>query len=856
MTATVTSAPPIPTVSVVICCYTVERWAQIVDAITSVLTQTQPAAEVVLVVDHSTELADRARGLEGIRIVESDGPRGLSGARNTGVDASTSDIVAFLDDDAVAEPDWLERLTEEYADPAVLGVGGHVDPAWATGRPRWFPPEFDWVIGCSHSGLPRTTAAVRNFVGANMSFRRSVLATVGGFRPELGRVGQRPVGCEETELCIRAAAAFPQGVLLHDPRAKVRHHVPSERATWSYFRSRCYSEGLSKATVARVAGRTAALSSERDYVRRVLPHGLLAGGRRGAAVVAGLAATSFGYAVGRALPHRQTVLAHLPVVAALLVWALSLPSVDLDAMTDLGLVSVLPVAFWIALVTILCGAVITIHRRLVPAGYLLALIVVLHGTPTLLYGTLRYSWAWKHIGIVDYIDRHAAVNPNIETLNAYHAWPGFFALNAELTKASGVATLSYAGWAPVVNTALMLVPLWLIFDHFSNDRRRVWFALLLFVLGNWIGQEYFSPQAFAYVLHLTVLAICLRRLGPTARRHRRALIGIVLLLMLAIVSSHQLTPFMLLSALTLLVLIRQVRPVWLPLALAGLTGAWIYLMATQFLGQNLYWIVESIGRPASNTQTTFVDLSQAGPEQRLVLLADRGLTACLGILAIAGAVRLRRAAAPIRVSAVLAISPLPLLAMNSYGGEMLFRIYLFALPFCALLAAGFVYSPRPARWSLPVALICVLAIAAAFTLAYYGKERANRFTPDEVAASTWLYAHAPRDSLVVAATANFPWAFTHYEDYRYEFLENLPPNRKPLAASAPLTAIEEVAGPPSRTAVYVVLTKSQQVSVRYTGVLPANAVPRLDDVLAGTKGYRVAFRNQDATIYVRPGVAR
>ena len=856
MTSTVTSAPAIPTVSVVICCYTVERWAQIVDAIASVQTQTQPAAEIVLVVDHSTELAERTRGLEGIRVVESDGPRGLSGARNTGVEASTSDVVAFLDDDAAAEPDWLERLTEEYVDPGVLGVGGHVDPAWASGRPGWFPPEFDWVIGCSHSGLPKTTEAVRNFVGANMSFRRSVLAKVGGFRPELGRIGRRPVGCEETELCIRAAAAFPEGVLLHDPQAKVRHHVPVDRATWKYFRSRCYSEGLSKATVARLAGRRTALSSERDYVRRVLPRGLLAGGRRAAAIVTGLAATSFGYAVGRALPHRRTLLAHLPVVAALLVWALSLPSVDLDAMTDLGLVSVLPVGFWIALATILCGAVITNHRRLVPAGYLLALIVVLHGTPALLYGTLRYSWAWKHVGIVDYIVRHGAVNPNIETLSAYHAWPGFFALNAELTKASGVATLSYAGWAPVVNTALMLVPLWLIFDHLSGDRRRVWFALLLFVLGNWIGQEYFSPQAFTYVLHLTVLAVCLRRLGPSAGRHRRILVGIVLLLMLTIVSSHQLTPFMLLSALTLLVSLRQVRPIWLPVALAGLTGSWIYLMASEFLGQNLYWIVESIGRPASNTQTTFVDLTQAGPEQRLVLLADRGLTAGLGVLAIAGALRLWRARAPIRVSAVLALSPLPLLVMNSYGGEMLFRVYLFALPFVALLAAGFVYSPRPARWSLPVAMICALATAAAFGLAYYGKERANRFTPDEVAASTWLYGHAPKGSLVVAATANFPWAFTHYEDYRYEFLENLPPNRKPLAATAPLTVLDEVAGPPSRTPVYVVLTKSEQTSVRYTGVLPPDAVPRIDEVLAGAMGYRVAFRNADATIYLRPGVAR
>ncbi|MGZ0145909.1 glycosyltransferase [Kribbella sp. WER1] len=849
MTAVI-SAPPIPTVSVVICCYTLDRWQQIVEAIASVQAQTQPAAEIILVVDHSPDLAAQAFTLDGVRVVESDGPRGLSGARNSGVAVSTSDIVAFLDDDAFAAPDWLERLTDEYADPDVLGVGGHVEPDWESSRPAWFPPEFDWVVGCSHSGLPRATEAVRNFVGANMSFRRSVFTQVGGFRPDLGRVGRRPVGCEETELCIRAAAAFPHGVLLHHPQAKVRHHVPAERATWSYFRSRCYSEGLSKAVVSRLTGRTAALSSERDYVRRVLPRGLLVR-RRALPLVAGLATTAIGYVAGQVLARRRTLIAHVPLVAALLVWALSLGSVNVNAMTDLGLVSVLSIGYWIAFVTILVTTVVLIHRRRSPAGYLLGLILVIHGTPQLLYGTLRYSWAWKHVGIVDYILRHGAVDPSIPALNAYHAWPGFFALSAVLTKASGIPTLSYAGWAPVVNTALVLLPLWLIFDHLAKDRRRVWFAMLLFVLCNWIGQEYFSPQAFAYILYLTVLAICLRHLGPTAKRQRLGFLGIVLLLMVAIASSHQLTPFMLLSALSMLVLIRKIRPFVLPIALAAITVVWISSMAGAFLGQNLYWIVESIGRPASNTQTTFVDLSQAGPDQQLVLYADRGLTAGIGLLAVLGAFRLRHARAPILTTSVLAFSPLPLLVMNSYGGEMLFRVYLFALPFLALLAAGLVYAPRPARWSLPVAIVCVLATASAFCLAYYGKERANRFTPAEVTASNWLYAHAPRGSTIVGATANFPWAFTHYEYYDYEFLENLPAARKPLAASSPVSAINEVAGTPSGTPVYVVLTASEQTAVRYTGVLPATTVPRIDAVLAHTPGYRVAYRNADTTIYLR-----
>jgi hypothetical protein len=220
------------------------------------------------------------------------------------VAASTGDVVAFLDDDAVAEPDWLRRLAAEYADPTVLGVGGHVEPLWESHRPQWFPPEFDWVVGCAHTGMPSETASVRNLIGANMSFRREVLATVGGFRADLGRVGSRPAGCEETELCIRAAQEFPDGVLRYQPKAMVRHNVSTARGTWRYFRARCYAEGLSKATVARLTGGQRALTSERDYVRRVLPRGLVAAAARahptrGLALVTGLSTTVAGYVVGR-----------------------------------------------------------------------------------------------------------------------------------------------------------------------------------------------------------------------------------------------------------------------------------------------------------------------------------------------------------------------------------------------------------------------------------------------------------------------------------------------------------------------------------------------------------------------------
>jgi GT2 family glycosyltransferase len=300
-------------VTVVICAYTERRWAQIGRAVASVRAQRRPAEELVLVVDHNPGLLERARtAFPELTVVPSAGPRGLSGARNTGVARARGDLVAFLDDDAEAEPDWLATLLPHYRDPAVLAVGGRAVPAWAGARPRWLPPEFDWVVGCSFTGQPAGAAPVRNVIGCNMSFRRSILDGTSGFHPGLGRVGRTPVGCEETELCIRIRRAHPGGVVLYEPAALVRHRVDADRATWRYFRRRCFSEGRSKAVVARLAGTADALSAERAYTHRTLPDGVRRGLRevrsgdragllRSGAIVAGLLVTAAGYASAQAL---------------------------------------------------------------------------------------------------------------------------------------------------------------------------------------------------------------------------------------------------------------------------------------------------------------------------------------------------------------------------------------------------------------------------------------------------------------------------------------------------------------------------------------------------------------------------
>jgi polysaccharide pyruvyl transferase WcaK-like protein len=300
----------LPTISVVTAAFAMERWDGLCQAVASVMAQTVKVLETIVVIDHNPDLLDRARReLPGVVVVPNVRDSGASGARNSGVMASHGEVVAFLDDDAVASPTWLEVMLPHFAKPDVVGVGCQVVPVWAGDRPRWFPREFDWAVGGSYRGMPEEAVPVRNVWSCGMAVSRPVFDAIGGFRDDFGKVGRRSRP-EDTDLCLRAAAARPGGTWVYEPAGVVRHHVPPERTTLGFFLRRCLLEGSGKAALAAFNGASVSTSAERLYTRRVLPRGMarglrdslrgdMSGGLRSIVIAAGFCFAAAGFVAGR-----------------------------------------------------------------------------------------------------------------------------------------------------------------------------------------------------------------------------------------------------------------------------------------------------------------------------------------------------------------------------------------------------------------------------------------------------------------------------------------------------------------------------------------------------------------------------
>ena len=592
------------------------------------------------------------------------------------------------------------------------------------------------------------------------------------------------------------------------------------------------------------------------------------------------------------------------VALALAVGAASVVAVPVSS--DLGLVAVLPFPFWVGVLVLNVAFVVALRgdaagpaRRVVMVWLVVVLVLVLFGTAAFVTDVPRGEVAFRHLGIADALSGMRGVDADTD---AYFNWPGFFALLATVLGATGLDPVAVALWAPVVNVGLWLAALGVLTGFLTRDPRRRWLVLWVFCLGSWQDQDYLSPQAFGFFLYLVVVALLVGPLAarvPVFRGFRRADVAawwggrspaeprpgfrvsalVVTLLLVAVVcGSHQLTPFMMLIAITALTLSGRVWPGRLPLITVVLLTLWLAYPASAYL----------IGNPPlaeaglqGATEANVLDRLSGTAGHVLVVQGRIVLTLVLWALAAVGAVReWRRGRLDIRV-VLLAVTPLLLFPAQFYGGEMLIRVSLFALPFIALLACSVLlpagggthlsahaahaagggthlsaHAPHaahaaldPTRPSLRAAGVLVLTcclLAVLTVTGRFGNAQYDVFTDDEIAAVAEVHSLAPPGSTIISAAHPTPWRSEAYLDHRARTIADMCQADMSTAVCGPL--VYDFARYSPGGAV-VLFTRSSEASLVLQGAGSARGLAELEEWLSAQGGVELAFSNVDARVY-------
>ncbi|MFF3487027.1 polysaccharide biosynthesis C-terminal domain-containing protein [Streptomyces sp. NPDC002701] len=588
----------------------------------------------------------------------------------------------------------------------------------------------------------------------------------------------------------------------------------------------------------------------------------------------------------RLRPTRLGVLLGSLLTAALVLYWVPVSGLgerDLDRMDGLGLVSVLPTPTLVG-----AGLLVTVFASLLWLGRehkallmvtLLATVVSLHALPAVIETEPRFATAWQHLGFIDYIDRTGSAVPD---LDARWSWPGFFAAAAFFAEACGVDDLTEViRWWPTAMQLLYLAPLFLLVRHMRASWRARWTGIWIFVLSGWVGQDYFSPQGFTYLLYLVFVAILLvwfraprvlwtkarpgeLEVEPTDRRQRAVLLMVLIGLFVATVPAHQLTPFVMLGVLTVLVLVGRSELRGLPILFAVVVCAWIGFLAEPYWSGHFDELFGGVGGVGGNVSSSVSGrIGEGSSSHKLVLYARVALAG--GVLALACWGYWRRRDHKYRERSLLVLAFVPFLGfgMQSYGGEMALRVFMFALPGAALLA-GLALFPRTGvtakerdqdRVSLAplAALMAGLVLMGGFLVARWGNEPFERIRPGEVAAMEYVYAHDEptarllwlSDDTVNNVTPAMPWGRQDME--KVEYVPTLAP-ADPVLVSSLVKSLKD-AGPNS----YLIVNRSQvtylQLDIGYSRTWDQRLIRNLD----ARQELRKVFVNDDATIYTLRG---
>jgi hypothetical protein len=503
----------------------------------------------------------------------------------------------------------------------------------------------------------------------------------------------------------------------------------------------------------------------------------------------------------------------------------------------------------------------------------------MRATVPILWAEPEYAWVYKHLGVIDLFQTYGRITNG---QNIYQQWPTLFALVAHIVAGSGVDPLRLAAWAPAFFNIAFCIPLFALARTLATDPRVPYLTVFLYTATNWVGQDYLSPQAFALTLALGTLLVVVRWLRRTAttgqlrfrRLNRvwgavaeglppvpytskyaaRAATAAMTLVFAVVVAAHQLTPYIVAMSAVALVALGLVRSYRIIPIIVGLAVG--YLIPRYGVVDH-YGLFEGFFNIFSNSRTTGSSAMGSASAGRLfnvnVTLVVALVVWGLAVLAVAS---VWRRPGPIALPGLLAFAPFGVLLVQSYGGEAIFRVYLFSAPWCAYLIASLMVRRR---WLPRFAL--VPAGAAAVVLAVFctiqagqGQAMANVFTRDDVAAAEYVYGHAEAGSAIVLADINFPVGFAPVQRSVYEFSligqnDFLRPYELTDAGASALDSRFD-----DERATYLVFSPSMVGYLGYFGYMSADTLTTLRALISKSPRWQLVFHTGDAFVYRRaPG---
>jgi hypothetical protein len=590
------------------------------------------------------------------------------------------------------------------------------------------------------------------------------------------------------------------------------------------------------------------------------------------------------------------------LLGAALLWAWSLTTIDPNRMSDFGLISVLPIPFMVALVLLTLAFAVTVARsferysRALLTLEIVLLALILYGTPAFVEVVPRSGTMWQHLGVADYIVRHGAVD---KTIDAYFNWPGFFVALAFVQRVTGLTSLAGIGaWAPLFFNLLDAIVLFNLVKLGARQERAAWFAVWIFLCTNWVGQDILSPQAFSYFIYLNILLLAMvaapaarRRLlsprilqrarsqwpgrwlralptfvlprasepslagaateGWASSRAQRLLVTLTITVLFgAVAISHQLTPYTIAIVVGAFVIANVSSIRLMPILMTLIIFVWFTYSAVPFLQQFLHHEVSGFGEVRQNLSASVTARFSGTREHELIVYLRLLMTALLwGLATLSAAVRLSRGRRDVAFIA-LGIAPFVLAGLQSYGGEIALRIYLFTLPAAAFFVAASLTSAFEAGHSRRIAL-AVTALSFVFLplflVARYGNERLDYFTRGEYETVRALYRLSPPGSQFFVLDGDLPWRWQRYGSDRtftlYEFVRIYSTELRVTPNTIANTMRD------SRRPAFLIFTPTQTTYASYIGGVAPETITRFKQLIADSPRFERIYKNKASVIY-------